>query len=130
MDLNNQMIGKRIRLLRNQHHLSQMTLAEIIDKSPTYMSLVENGQRCPSLKTLIDIANALKVSLDMLLIDHLKCKHPEASTELSAIMEDCSDFERIVIIDNTRALKRSLRENQHLLRTSMDSIGRLRNKRN
>ena len=130
MDLNYQVIGKRIRLLRNQRHLSQMTLAEIIDRCPTYISLVENGRRCPSLETLIDIANALKASLDWLLEDHLISKRPEANTELSAIMEDCNDFERIVIIDNTRALKRILRESQHMMRITADSIGRSRNKRN
>ena len=63
MYLNYQTIGKRIRLLRKQQHLSQMTLAEMVDKSPTYISLVENGQKGPSLETLIDVANALKVTM-------------------------------------------------------------------
>ena len=49
MYLDYQTIGKRIRLLRKQQHLSQMTLAEMVDKSPTYISLVENGQKGPSL---------------------------------------------------------------------------------
>ena len=48
MYLNYQAIGKRIRLLRKQQHLSQMTLAEMVNKSPTYISLVENGQKGPS----------------------------------------------------------------------------------
>lgn len=47
MYLNYQTIGKRIRLLRKQQHLSQLTLAEMVDKSPTYISLVENGQKRP-----------------------------------------------------------------------------------
>lgn len=46
MDLNYQSIGKRIRLLRSQQRLSQMTLAEMIEKCPTNVSLVENGHRC------------------------------------------------------------------------------------
>lgn len=57
MYLNYQAIGKRIRLLRKQQHLSQMTLAEMVNKSPTYISLVENGQKGPSLEMLIDVAN-------------------------------------------------------------------------
>lgn len=130
MDLNHQSIGKRIRLLRSQQRLSQMTLAEMIEKCPTYVSLVENGHRCPSLETLIDMANALRVSLDWLLAEHMENKAPEASSELSAIMEDCSDYERRVIVDSTRALKRVLRDNHHMLRTTVDSIGRTRNKRN
>lgn len=60
MYLNYETIGKRIRLLRKQQHLSQMELAEMIDKSPTYISLVENGQKGPSLETLVDVANAVR----------------------------------------------------------------------
>ena len=72
MHLNYQTIGKRIRLLRKQQQLSQMTLAEMVDKSPTYISLVENGQKGPSLETLIDVANALKVTMDVLLAEYLE----------------------------------------------------------
>ena len=64
MYLNYQTIGKRIRLLRKQQHLSQLTLAEMVDKSPTYISLVENGQKGPSLEMLIDVANALTRNAD------------------------------------------------------------------
>ena len=81
MHLNYETIGKRIRLLRKQQHLSQMELAEMVDKSPTYISLVENGQKGPSLETLVDVANVLKVTMDVLLSEFLehKCKivlHP------------------------------------------------------
>ena len=72
MYLDYQTIGKRIRLLRKQQHLSQMTLAEMVDKSPTYISLVENGQKGPSLEMLIDVANALKVTMDVLLAEYLE----------------------------------------------------------
>lgn len=61
MHLNYETVGKRIRLLRKQQHLSQMELAEMVDKSPTYISLVENGQKGPSLETLVDVANVQKL---------------------------------------------------------------------
>ena len=116
MHLNYQTIGKRIRLLRKQQQLSQMTLAEMVDKSPTYISLVENGQKGPSLETLIDVANALKVTMDVLLAEYLEQNTAAAGAELSAIIEDCSEYEKRVIIDSARSLKQVLREARHLAR--------------
>lgn len=116
MHLNYQTIGKRIRLLRKQQQLSQMTLAEMVDKSPTYISLVENGQKGPSLETLIDVANALKVTMDVLLAEYLEQNTAAAGVELSAIIEDCSEYEKRVIIDSARSLKQVLREARHLAR--------------
>ena len=84
MYLNYQAIGKRIRLLRKQQHLSQMTLAEMVNKSPTYISLVENGQKGPSLEMLIDVANALKVTMDMLLAEYLDQNTAAIGSELSS----------------------------------------------
>lgn len=88
MYLNYQAIGKRIRLLRKQQHLSQMTLAEMVNKSPTYISLVENGQKGPSLEMLIDVANALKVTMDMLLAEYLDQNTAAIGSELSSLLED------------------------------------------
>ena len=116
MYLNCQTIGKRIRLLRKQQNLSQMTLAEMVDKSPTYISLVENGQKGPSLETLIDVANALKVMMDVLLAEYLEQNTAAVGAELSAIIEDCSEYEKRVIIDGARSLKQVLREAKHLAR--------------
>lgn len=115
MYLNYQAIGKRIRILRKQQLLSQMTLAEMVDKSPTYISLVENGQKGPSLETLIDIANALKVTMDVLLADYLMQSTAAVGHELTVLLEDCSDFEKRVLVDNARLLKQVLREARHTI---------------
>ena len=116
MYLNYQNIGKRIRLLRKQQHLSQATLAELVDKSPTYISLVENGQKGPSLETLVDVANALKVTMDVLLAEHLDHSTAAIDSELSAILNNCTEYEKRVIIECARDLKRVLRDSRHLLR--------------
>lgn len=116
MHLNYETIGKRIRLLRKQQHLSQMELAEMVDKSPTYISLVENGQKGPSLETLVDVANVLKVTMDVLLSEFLEHNKAAVGAELSAILDDCSEYEKRVIIDSARSLKQVLREARHLAR--------------
>lgn len=114
MNLNYHIIGKRIRIIRRQQKLSQMTLAELVGKSPTYISLVENGQKGPSLELLVDMANALKVTADVLLGECLAHNAAVITSEYSALFDDCSEYERRMLIDSTRSLKRLLRENRHL----------------
>ena len=115
MHLNYQSLGKRIRLLRRQRRLSQLALAEMIDKSPTYISLVENGRKGPGLETLIDIANALKVTTDVLLAEYLEQSAVAVGSELAAILEDCSDYEKRVIVESAVSLKHVLRDAKHQL---------------
>ena len=62
-------IGSRIKAARERAHLTQEQLAEIVDISPTHMSVIERGVKTPKLDTFVRIANALDVSADELLQD-------------------------------------------------------------
>lgn len=52
-------IGARILEVRRDRHLSQAALAEAAGVSTNHISLIERGQRCPSLEVLEAIARAL-----------------------------------------------------------------------
>lgn len=54
---------KRIRLLKN---LTQEELAEKLDKSINFISLIERGESGISIATIIDICNALQINSDEL----------------------------------------------------------------
>ena len=62
-------IGTRIKAARERVHLTQEQLAEIVDISPTHMSVIERCVKTPKLDTFVRIANALGVSTDALLQD-------------------------------------------------------------
>ncbi len=49
-------IGSRIKEARDQAHLTQEELAEIVDISPTHMSVIERGVKTPKLDTFVRIA--------------------------------------------------------------------------
>ncbi len=116
MNIDYFIIGKQIRNCRKQKKMSQATLAELINISPSFMSCIENGNRIMSLETLVSIANALEVTVDILLAES-QCQNLDASAqELCKLLGDCSDYERRVIIDNAIALKQSMRENWYLYR--------------
>lgn len=64
-------LGNRIRDAREKRHLTQEMLSEIVDISPTHMSVLERGVKGMKLSTFIEIANALDVSPDELLQDQI-----------------------------------------------------------
>lgn len=107
-------IGQKIKELRTAQNMSQFTLAEKANISPTYISYVENGQKCMSLETLLGIANALGVSPDVILVGAYE-NHTNASQhEFSEILGDCSLYESRVMLETVKAVKTSLRSNRYL----------------
>lgn len=73
MSLDYKSIGKRIRLIRHRRQISQAMLSELIDKTPSYISYIENGFKSMSLEAFVLIANTLRVSPTQLLIEQLTC---------------------------------------------------------
>lgn len=57
----------RLKLLRKQKHMSQLSLAMKLNTTQMSISRYETGKREPDLKTLILIADFLDVSIDYLL---------------------------------------------------------------
>lgn len=67
--MNLQVVGHRIKMARESKNLSQEDLAELVDLSPTHISVIERGVKVTRLDTFVAIANALEVSADSLLVD-------------------------------------------------------------
>lgn len=59
-------LGKQIKLLRENAHLTQEKLAEKAGISLDYLGKIEVNINKPGLKTLIKISNALSVPIKML----------------------------------------------------------------
>ncbi|SET28996.1 DNA-binding transcriptional regulator, XRE-family HTH domain [Natronincola peptidivorans] len=63
-------IGKKIRQERMMRNFTLEQLAEILDLSPSYMGLIERGQRGISIETLCKLSIAFNVSTDYLLFSN------------------------------------------------------------
>lgn len=59
-------IGKAIKTCRIKRHLSQTELAQQAGCSVSYLSMLENSQRDPTLSTIENIAKALHVPMEIL----------------------------------------------------------------
>ena len=91
-------------------NLSQGEFAEMIRKSRTLISRIENGEKGISVDTLIEIANALEVSTDDILVDSLMHHKSQTDTDLHYLMLDCTKEEARFLVKNAKALKALLRE--------------------
>ena len=97
-------IGARIKAARERVHLTQEQLAEIIDISPTHMSVIERGVKTPKLDTFVRIANALGVSTDALLQDVVVPVNDRIMAELSARIGRMPQKDQERILNAIRAL--------------------------
>jgi transcriptional regulator with XRE-family HTH domain len=115
MELNYISIGEKIKVIRKRKGLSQLTLSELIDRSPTYISYIEGGIKSMSLDTFILLVNALNTTADELLMDNLKNTIKVFNNEFAEIISDCSDSEKRIIFDIITATKKSIRENRNCI---------------
>ena len=79
-------VGQRIKEVREAKGLTQEDLADIVDLSPTHVSVIERGLKVAKLDTFVAIANALDVSADVLLIDVVAQSTNGATNELAEII--------------------------------------------
>ena len=97
-------IGSKIKEARERAHLTQEELAEIIDISPTHMSVIERGVKTPKLDTFVKIVKALNLSADALLLDGMDQVNDSIVAELSVRLGRLTDENQNPILNAIRAL--------------------------
>ena len=111
MSVNCTSLGKRISFYRSKSNLSQETLAAKVNCSREHIVRIvriENGTKIPSISVLVEIANALSVSADELLLDCLEHSSSSANSEIHRLLLDCNETEQTVIIRVAKELKATL----------------------
>lgn len=111
MEIDYQSIGIRVRRLRKEQGLTQQALAELSNQEPSNVSHIERGATKLSLPTIVNLANALGVTVDDLLCDSLTQSKATFEREAVSLLSDCSHQELQVITGTMRALKENLRRN-------------------
>ncbi len=99
------MLGKRIRDERLLQRLTLEKLAERTDKSINFIGQIERGEGKPSLETLVDIANALGVTVDSLLSDSVRSTEDNTTRELLSLVSTMDDTGRRFILDMAKRYK-------------------------
>jgi len=60
-------LGKNLKRIRIEKHISQVDIARSLDASRGFISNIESGKTNPTLATIVKLANAVGVSSDELL---------------------------------------------------------------
>ena len=110
MEIDYHAIGTRIRRLRKEKGLSQQTLAELSHQEPSNISHIERGATKLSLPTIVNVANALGVTVDDLLCDSLPNAKRAYNKTVEKILSDCTHSELKIITETMLALKENLRK--------------------
>lgn len=110
MELDYKAIGQRIKEARARNGVSQEQLAEKVGLSTAHTSHIETGNTKVSLPALVQIANALNVSMDELICDSSVKAKPVFENEITRTVQDCDEHEIRIISDTVIALKNSLRK--------------------
>ena len=97
-------IGQRIRQLRRERGLSQETLAECAEISPTHMSHIETASTKLSLPVLAALAQRLSVSTDYLLYGSSANTHEE----VDAVLDTCSESPIQILAEVVKSTKAAL----------------------
>ena len=114
MELDYKAIGKRIKIARINANMTQEVLAGKVEVSPSHMSNIETGTTRVSLTTIVNIANALSVTVDDLLCDSLIRARVQMERDIQAVLDECDDYEIRVVKNMAQAVIEAMRNNKAL----------------
>ncbi len=91
-------LGRRIKEERINKGISQEQLAENINVSRQYITMIENGERKVRIDVLLQISYALNTSIDYLL-KGLNLTHKDVVQEFGELISSCTNTEATIILD-------------------------------
>ena len=89
--------------------MTQETLSNMIDVTPTYISTIENGHTKLSLSTLLSIAQILDTTVDQLLYDNTPVLISQFDADIKELTSDCSKQEKDFLLEIIKSTKAALR---------------------
>ena len=102
-------LGERAKAARVKLGISQEELAERAGYSIQHISGIETGKHSYSISAIVDVANAIGVTLDDLFCDSLAAARIPFERELNELLNDCSADEYGAIIEAVKFVKRLYR---------------------
>ena len=106
--LNSRIIGNRVADMRISRGLSQFQLAELTGLSRVYIGYIEQGKRCGTLLTYLDIVSVLGYSLNDL-VGGFSVPDTELLSELGSALTNCSEDEKESVVRIFREMLKMIR---------------------
>lgn len=97
--LQKELLGKRIRRLRDRLELTQDELAEAVGLNPKHLSNMERGKENPTFDTLLRLAKALKVEpWEMLLFEEESANEQILRARIANLLDKASTDDELRLI--------------------------------
>ncbi len=109
MKLDSRILGNRIADMRISRGLTQFQLAELTGLSRVYIGYLEQGKRCGTILTYLDIVSVLGYSLNDLVGGSYSNPDSEFISELSLALTDCQGDEKEMIVRIFREMLKMIR---------------------
>ncbi len=103
-------IGDRIRQARTAINMSQQTLAERLDITPSYVSNMELGKNNFTVDKLLKLTEILGVSADWLLRSNVPESKVLIDQDIAEVLSDCTADERTALLHILVSSKASIRD--------------------
>ena len=105
-------LGRKVRQYRAEKGYSAEKLGEIAGVSKSHINNIESANAHASAEVLVRIANALEVSVDVLLCDSLdgKASRGARANEFAGLLEECTEQQTKVIVNTVKTLRENLKE--------------------
>ena len=100
----NELIGLRIKTMRQSRRMTQADLAKAIDQSPSSITMYETGRRRPDFETLEALADVFNVSLPSIVGDENEYEMDPNIRIVSGMMENMSEDQKKQIVAIVRAV--------------------------
>ncbi len=91
MEINYNLIGRRIAFERKQQNLTQEQLAEKADINEKYVSCFETSRSIPSIQTVMKLCKALEVTPNYLLFGITDDIAPDSIKDISNKLSRCNE---------------------------------------
>ena len=85
-------IGRRVKKVREARKMTQAALAERLDMTRTSITNIEKGEQKILIHTMVEIAQALRISLSSLLPEQYETREEEIDAVLKDEQEDAQKW--------------------------------------
>ncbi len=99
-------LGSKIREQRLKKGLTQEKLAEKCGISPSYIGIIERGDKKLSITTLVKIASVLDISTDYLLSDSLNISQDASLKQVLSDVKELKNDEMDLLINVVNTIAR------------------------
>jgi len=103
------LLGERIKFWRQYRNFTQEKLAEKVELTPGFISLMETGKKRASLETLIRLCKELEITLNDLLVGNQITEPSDYSIEFAELISNLNESERNLIFRIIRAVCKALK---------------------